>query len=489
MLEELLLRLAEIETELTALHDGAGDDGELDEEQTERFVALEAEFTELDAQRETVVARQEAINRVQVAAQDPRNVEQPIQRELDQRIDIDNFAEGVRDDPSRLWDLDELRTASPSDLMARALSAAEQGQGFSTRDREVLTGWVEGLDAIPDDESDLSALGRVARHIVVTSSPEYNRNWMRALRSGHKYGENDPDAVRYLLRVQSLTDAEGGFGVPQQLDPALILTSDGSSNPFRQLGRSVIATGDVWTGLSAPHAAWSNDAEAAEVSDDAVTFAQPTVVVHKAQVFIPFSIEINMDYPGFQEDLRSVVAGGKDDLDATNMATGTGTDQPFGIVTAIDGTGNDIDTSTTDALLVADIYTVEETLGERYLAVAQFVANRGIYNVIRQLDTTGGTDLWVRLAAGTPPELIGYPAHKASAMDGTITALAENNIIVFGDWRNYVIADRVGMTLELIPHLFATGANRPSGERGLYGYARTGADSVNDAAFVLLNAT
>ena len=488
-MEELLTRLAEITVELEALSADAGDDGTLDDEQSERFIALEAEFAKLDEKRETILARQEAISRIQVAATDPRNVEQPAQRDLDQRIDVDNFAEGVRDDPSRLWDLNELRTASPSDLMARALSAAEQGQGFSERDRVVLTGWVEGLDAIPDDESDLSALGRVARHIVVTASPEYNRNWMRALRSGHKYGENDPDAVKYLLRVQSLTDAEGGFGIPQQLDPALILTSDGSSNPFRQLGRSVIATGDVWTGLSAPHAAWSNDAEAAEVSDDAVTFAQPTVAVHKAQVFIPFSIEINMDYPGFQEDLRQVIAGGKDDLDATNMATGTGTGQPFGIVTAIDGTANDISTSTADALLVADIYTIEETLGERYLPRAQFAANRAIYNVIRQLDTTGGTDLWVRLAAGTPPELIGYPAHKASAMDPSITALAENNIIVFGDWQNYVIADRVGMTLELIPHLFATANNRPSGQRGLYGYARTGADSVNDAAFVLLNAT
>ena len=88
-----------------------------------------------------------------------------------------------------------------------------------------------------------------------------------------------------------------------------------------------------------------------------------------------------------------------------------------------------------------------------------------------------------------PPELIGYPAHKASGMDATVTALATNLVMILGDWNNYVIADRIGMTLELVPHLFATAANRPSGERGLYGYARTGADSVNDAAFVLLDAT
>jgi len=60
---------------------------------------------------------------------------------------------------------------------------------------------------------------------------------------------------------------------------------------------------------------------------------------------------------------------------------------------------------------------------------------------------------------------------------------------VYGDFSNYVIADRVGTTVEFIPHLFATGNNRPSGQRGWYAYFRAGADSVNDGAFQLLNAT
>ncbi len=66
---------------------------------------------------------------------------------------------------------------------------------------------------------------------------------------------------------------------------------------------------------------------------------------------------------------------------------------------------------------------------------------------------------------------------------------AENYMVAFGDFSNYVIARRLGFTIELVPHLFATGANRPSGQRGLFGYARLGADSVNDGAFVLLNVT
>jgi predicted phage gp36 major capsid-like protein len=45
------------------------------------------------------------------------------------------------------------------------------------------------------------------------------------------------------------------------------------------------------------------------------------------------------------------------------------------------------------------------------------------------------------------------------------------------------------MTVEFIPHLLHTSNNRPSGQRGWYAHYRVGADSVNDAAFKLLNVT
>ncbi len=49
-----------------------------------------------------------------------------------------------------------------------------------------------------------------------------------------------------------------------------------------------------------------------------------------------------------------------------------------------------------------------------------------------------------------------------------------------------MIVDRVGMNIELVPHLF--GANRrPTGQRGLYAWLRAGADSIDDNAFRMLN--
>ena len=475
--EEILVRMAEVSDRLTEIAELSDDD--MTDELREEFETLETEFGELEERDQRLATDA----RIRAAVNDPARVvagDNP-HNPLD---DPDNPDNPRGRNP---FDLDETRAADFGDLRGRSLAAVEQAQGFTDRDREILTGWVEDLE--DDDAGSRNAGSRLMRHIVVTSSPDYVRNWKRAFKTGATRGQPDPEAVGYLSRAMSLTDASGGFAIPQQLDPALILTSDGSTNPIRQISRHVIATGDTWTGLSTTHAAWSNDAEAAEVSDDATTFVQPSIPIHKAQVFIPFSVEIEMDYPGFSEDLRLIIANGNDDLDATNFATGTGTGQPTGIVTALTGGASEVASATTDVFAIADVYAVEEGLAEKYLGRARWTANRAIYNDVRQFDTSGGAGLWERIGNGLPPELLGYAAHVASAMDGVINATVDNFLAILGDWSNYVIADRVGMTLELVPHLFATANNRPSGQRGFYGYARTGADSVNDGGFSMLNVT
>lgn len=83
---------------------------------------------------------------------------------------------------------------------------------------------------------------------------------------------------------------------------------------------------------------------------------------------------------------------------------------------------------------------------------------------------------------------MGKPLYECSDVDGIINATVENYAAVFGDWSNYRIVDRVGFTVEMIPNLFgATG--RPTGSRGLLAWWRTGADSVNDTGFCMLNVT
>jgi HK97 family phage major capsid protein len=324
---------------------------------------------------------------------------------------------------------------------------------------------------------------------LATSSPAYLRAWSKLARNnGHSLTPEEQRSIEQV-RAMSLTDAAGGFLVPFQLDPTVIVTSAGSRNDIRQVARTVVATGDVWNGVSSANVSWSWDAEAAEVSDDSTTFAQPSIPNYKAAGFVPISIEALEDEQNVTQEVGRLLAGGKQDLEAVAFITGAGGTQPTGIVTALAGTASEINAATDDVFALADVYTVQGALPARYRANASWLANNLIYNKIRQFDTSGGGGFWTNLNADRPPQLFGRSALEAEAMDGTITVAGavSNYVLIFGDFSNYVITDRIGMSVEFIPHLFHTGNNRPSGSRGWYAYYRTGADSVNDDGFRMLD--
>lgn len=479
-LKQTVARIKDLNDEIERL----GEKEELSAEQQTQFDEMVEEFRALNTHHDTLVReeRLEEVRRVMKA--------KPGYVYKGDSFDSDPIGEPgsaeVRDENP--WDIDSMRAypfnpgAQAEEFRSRALSAIEKMPGASDAVREASTKLIEDWDT----ES-----ARLSRLVVAASSPAY----LRAFRQYLKHGTNaanfmSEDERQAVTRAMSLTDTEGGFLVPFQLDPSVIITSDGSLNEIRQIARRVVATGDVWNGVSAGATSWSWDTEAEEVSDDASTFAQPSITIHKAQGFVPISIEALADEQNVTAEVGRLMAFGKDELEAAAFATGLGdgSNQPVGIVTALDGTAADISSATTDTFAVEDLYATK-AVPARYRANGSWLANDGIYDLVRQFDTSGGADLWTQLSFDRPPQLLGKPAYEAEAMDGVITALAENNVLVFGDFSHYVIADRIGMTVELVPHLFATGANRPSGQRGIFAYYRVGADSVNDGAFHLLNVT
>lgn len=377
------------------------------------------------------------------------------------------------------FDLSDLRfTASAGEVRDRALSAIEKVDGLSDSNREQAERTVRSLPA------------NVARHVVATGAPAYRQAFLKlANGEGHLLSETERRAVE-IVRAASLTDAAGGFAVPFTLDPTIIDTGSHSANPFRQISRVVQITTDSWNGVSSAGVTASWDAEGAEVSDDAPTLAQPSIPVYKGQAFVPFSVEIGGDWANIESDLRSMIGVAKDDLEGNAFAVGTGSAQPTGITKALDGTTSEIAPATAETFAIADVYALEAALQARFRQGASFVANKAIYSKIRQFDTSGGAGLWERIGAGQPAQLLGYNAYESSNMDGVLpdaAATADNFLAVLGDFSNYVIVDRVGLSIELVPHLFHTSNNRPSGQRGFLAWWRVGADSVNDAAFAMLS--
>ena len=468
-------RLAAIKEEATELRDelrSLVDADELTEEQEARFAELTADDSD------------EQANPIRALERERADVEKRLAI-LEAADNVSNLEVGEdrgaapqfqkKQDP-----YEDRLDGPPGELRGRALKAVEETNSFELEDRnkERITHILERKD---------DKYGNIAKLVLATGSRDYKEAWTKAI-TGREMALTDKERS-LLARAMSQTDGSGGFAIPFPIDPTLIQVGDGSSNPFRQISRVEQITTDTWQGLASTQMTASWDAEAAEVSDDTTTYTQPQVTAHKAAAFVPASIEIVGDYPNLVGDLGVLFEDAKMRLEATAFATGTGSGQPFGIVTAIDGTGNDISSAATDTFAVGDVYTVHETLGPRYRDRATWVANVAIINDIRQFGTADSHAFSVHLTEDAPLRVLGRPIVESSAMDGSITALADNNVLVLGDFSNYLIADRVGFNVEFIPHLFATGNNRPDGQRGFYAYWRVGADSINDDAFVLLNVT
>lgn len=497
-LEQLRARHAEILTEMRTIHTEAGDTA-LTAEADARFEALDVERLDIETKIAAIEARAALVASMNTglvedgdgARGDDGGAGGPGARSASD-YDRDPMRDPRDAAPVRgrgnPWDLTNVRSFGrpaedvAGELRARAIDAASRMPGSTDAQRSTLVTMLEHQD---------TERGDLARHVLVASNPAYLRAFSKGLR-GQMWDLSDDEraamrAAGDLARAMSLTDAAGGYLIPQQLDPTLILTSDGSVNPMRQLATTKVATSDVWTGVSTTHASWSYDAEGAEVSDDATTFAQPSIPLYTARGFIPVSIEALAYEPNVTGVIGEVLARGKDDLEAAAFVTGSGSAQPTGFVTAV--ASGATASATTDTFALEDVYALLDAAPARYLARGSWVANKAIFNLIRQFDTAGGAALWTQLGAGRPSELLGYPVYDASAMDGAITASADNYVLAVGDFSYYYIADRMGMVVESIPHLFHTTTNRPSGQRGFLAYCMHGADSVNDSAFELLNVT
>lgn len=297
----------------------------------------------------------------------------------------------------------------------------------------------------------------------------------------------DVAALQAEQRAMSLTDASGGFMVPLTLDPAITLTNGGSVNPMRQLARVVQTTSDTWQGVTSAGVTAEWKAEAAEMAETTPTLAAPSIPVHKADAFTPFSFEIEGDAVNFLDELTKLLADAADQLTAHAYTLGTGSGQPKGIVTALAGTGAVVTSSGTEALVASDVYAVQNALSPRWQPGAAWQANLSTLNALRQFETANGALKYPELHA-TAPSLLGRPVWENSNVDGVINPAAteSNHVLIYGDHQQYVIVDRVGSTLELVPHLFGEN-RRPTGQRGALLWFRTGGDVTTTNAFKVLN--
>jgi HK97 family phage major capsid protein/HK97 family phage prohead protease len=331
----------------------------------------------------------------------------------------------------------------------------------------------------PDGEQVDFESSAVARRIIMTGSPLYRKAFGKAI-TFRSLTATEQAALANAERALSIgTGSQGGMAVPYTLDPTLILSSDGAVNPLRLVSRVERITGNEWRGVSTTGVTASYDAEAQEVSDDTPTLAQPIANVEKAQVFVPYSIEVEGDWAGMQTELATITQDEKDRLEAQKFLLGLGhaSIEPEGLLI---GSTTDYVTAANNAVTADDIYGFGDSLPERFQGRASILGSRFFSSVVRKLDTSGGGALWARIGEGIPPRLLDHPFYVASYFDASIAA--GKQLATIGDYRYFLIVDRIGMNVEIVQHLI--GANRrPTGQRGFYAYWRNTSKVLVNNAF------
>lgn len=352
----------------------------------------------------------------------------------------------------------------------------------------------------PDQEDHLDRQVRtntdIARRILVTENEAYREAWMKLVtnpNAGYSLTEEQRDSLRVWEEYRAMsegTTTAGGYGIPVFIDPSIILTAQGSGNPFLQLARQVTVNTNAWKGVSSAGVSWAFQAEAATVADNSPTLAQPQVNVYTARGFLPFSIELEQDYPGFADEMATLLASGYDELLINKFTVGSGSNEPMGIVTALDAdTTDEVQLTTAGVLGSQDIYGLWQAVPQRFRRNASWLMSVNVNNKIRQLGTANVFHAFtVNLPAEWADYLFGKQTFESPYMTD-LTSTAHTNVAVVGDFSNYLIARRGGMSVELVPTLVDVTNNRPTGQRGWFAYARIGGGSVNNQGFRLLNQT
>lgn len=484
-LAEIRARLAAILEERRALHAEAGD-AALNTEQTARWDALDVEETDLTAR--LAEGEQAEARAARVA-------------ESRQRFGA-NVIGDRNVDPTEGVDFRSSMIMNRSDLQSRALRLLDDG-------RENVQHLIDLRQDHPGrfGEGDIRAkLARMvrtktkhfdgdgfARMLLLSESPAYRSAFQKRCAGATFFTPEEAramDEFTQLRAAMSLSDSAGGYGVPVLIDPTIIWTAQGHPNDFLSISTVEQITTDEWKGVTSAGftAYWTSEGTASTEGNP--TLAQPTVTTKKLTVYAPYSVEIGGDYPSFASQMLAGIDMVWQEELVSKFTNGLGTTaQPYGIITRLEATvGSQVASQDTGSANATDVYNMWAALPIKYRRSSRWMANTAIENAIRQ---EGSTDpnFTVNLTAGGIPTLFARPFHENDYMDGVVSTASDSSPLVLGDFKSFLIAQRVGMTVETIQHVTDTTTGTPTGQRALWVWGRVGSDIVNTNGMRVLSQT
>lgn len=264
-------------------------------------------------------------------------------------------------------------------------------------------------------------------------------------------------------------DPDGGFLVPDEFENQLIQKLQ-EANVLWTISH-VIQTNSgehkIPVVASEGTAAWLD--EEAAYTESNTRFSQVSMAAHKLGTLIKVSEELLND-SAF--DLMAYLSDefGRRLGNAEEQAflTGTGTNQPTGILTDTNGTSAGSTAAKTDTLTFDDLIDLFYSLKAPYRQNAVFLMSDDTIKIIRKLKDKNDQYVWQpSVQAGQPDRILNCPVYTSPYMPNLA---AGNKPILFGDFNYYWIADRQGRTFKRLNKLYAV-----TGQVGFLGSQRVDA--------------
>ena len=305
--------------------------------------------------------------------------------------------------------------------------------------------WVGGLPAHAQPLWVQEQMGDNLKEIAKVQTDTFTK-WMRSPSEDIFWKTATPDEVKAM---QEDTDAEGGYFVPEAFIANVIHDSGVPGSQLRPISTVYrVASKDGYV-PSLASASWGAIAEEAAFSDQTPTVGQVAFSIEKSGGLIKVTRELLDDsainLPAMLSQIFGEAAGRFEDAGILN---GNNTAQYDGIL----GSGvADYVMAATGALTTADLTGIFYTLNSQFRQNATWVMPSLITKQVNSIQSTAAGVTGIdSLTASPDTNLLGKPVINAddTSNNGLATALSANNeIAVLGDFRNYIIFDRVGMTI------------------------------------------
>src|SRR5690554_2190028 len=148
------------------------------------------------------------------------------------------------------------------------------------------------------------------------------------------------------------------------------MTDQGSPNDILRLARVEMITNDTWRGISSAGVTWQFSGEAEATTDNSPKVAQPEVPTRRADGFIPYSIEIGMDWPGFATSMSELLSEGYSELLAEKLTVATGANEPAGLIPELEASTQNpnviVHLANGGTLSASDVYGLWAALPQRF---------------------------------------------------------------------------------------------------------------------------